>query len=135
MAGTKTYAFGLPVLVAAVVTAGALRWLPPGTGDREPPAQEIVLVARGMAFRELSDPGTVNPTLPLPAGRRVRLTLRNEEVGVTHNFAIPAWRVDTGSVAGPGETHVEFVVPRTKGREAYQCTPHATMMHGGIVVE
>jgi plastocyanin len=88
-----------------------------------------------MSFRLPSDPDTLNPTLFLPAGTRVRVTFRNEEPGVTHTFTVPAWHVDSGSLAGPGETHVEFVVPGTKGREVYRCTPHATMMHGGIVVE
>jgi len=128
------------VLVAAIVVTssiaavGALRWSSLGAVDPDGDVREIVLVARDMAFHPAGEPGTINPTLAFPAGSRIRLTLRNEEPGVTHNFAIPAWDVDSGGLAGPGEARVEFVVPDTKGREAYQCTPHATMMRGRIVV-
>jgi plastocyanin len=123
------------LVVAGLASAGALRWFSLGAADRGGEPQEIVLVARDMAFHRAGEPATANPTLSLPAGGRVRLTLRNREPGVTHNFSIPAWDVDSGTVSGPGEAHVEFVVPRTKGREGYQCTPHATMMRGVIQVE
>ena len=124
-----------PVLVlVGVAGAGALTWLPLGAADQDESVRDIVLVARRMAFHEASDSDAINPTLSLPAGGRVRVTLRNEEPGVSHSFAIPAWSVESGSVVGPGVVSVEFVVPRAKGREAYQCTPHATMMRGGIVV-
>lgn len=122
-------------IAAAVAIMAALSWLPLGAADRESDAREIVLVVRNMAFHPVGQPGTMNPTLVLPARSRVRLTLRNEEPGVTHNFAIPAWKVDSGNLVGPGEVRVEFVVPEAKGPEAYQCTPHARMMRGEIVVQ
>lgn len=124
-----------PVLVlVGVAGAGALTWLPLGAVDQDESVREIVLVARRMAFYQAADFDAINPTLSLPAGGRVRVTLRNEEPGVSHSFAIPAWGVESETVVGPGVASVEFVVPRAKGRDAYQCTPHATMMRGGIMV-
>ena len=131
----RTRRLAFIVLAAAVMTAGALRLLTPGAIAREDDPVEVVLIARGMAFRPATDAGALNPTVRLQAGTRVRFVIKNEEPGVVHNFAIPAWRVDSGSIPGPGERRVEVVVPGKKGREAYQCTPHAAMMRGEILVE
>lgn len=122
------------MLVTAALILGALRLWAPGAIAREDGATDLVLVVRGMAFRDAAA-RAANPTLRLRAGSRIRLVVRNEETGVNHNFAIPAWRVDSGSIPGPGERLVEFSVPERNGREAYQCTPHAAMMRGEIVVE
>jgi plastocyanin len=119
-------------MLAVVV---GLRWLPLGAAANDRDLQDVVLVVRDMAFHVAGASGATNPTLSFTAGSRVRVTLRNEQPGVTHNFAIPAWNVDTGNLAGPGEARIEFVVPHGKGLEGYQCTPHAAMMKGRIVVK
>jgi plastocyanin len=98
------------------------------------PVREVTLVARGMAFYLESDPQTPNPTLVVRAGERVRVVLRNEDRGMTHDFAVPA--LDTGmdllrwNEAG----EVTFTVPSRPGTYEYVCNPHRLMMAGAIRV-
>jgi plastocyanin len=135
MSGTnRSWIAGVGIVGAAAAIA-AMSWLPLGAANRESEVHEVTLVVRNMAFHPVGEPGIMNPALVFRAGSRVRVTLRNEEPGVTHNFAIPAWDVDSGNLVGTGELRVEFVVPQTRGPEAYLCTPHARMMRGQIVVQ
>ena len=122
-----------------VLTLGfvAFRWLPLSAGDagaRSGGVVEVVLVARDMAFYRDGDFTRPNPPLRFDAGTRVRLVLRNEEPGMTHNFAVPAWDVYTRELTGKGTTRVEFAVPDKKGRQAYECTPHSVLMRGNIEI-
>jgi len=124
------------MVVALTSVLVALRWLPLDAGGADSRARrEIVLVVRGMAFYLDGQFETVNPTLRFRAGERVRVVVRNEEPGVTHNFAVPAWKVKTRELHGGGADGVEFVVPAAPGRQDYQCTPHSTMMRGTIEIE
>jgi plastocyanin len=126
------------VLVAAALGCAALLPIvaasrPAAKGDPDP--REIRLVAREMAFFVDGDV-TANPTLRLKAGERVRLVLRNEDAGMTHDFAINAWKIGTKTLTAKGEeTAVVFRVPGERGTTSYQCTPHAQMMRGSIQVE
>lgn len=97
-------------------------------------AREVVLVARDMAFY-LDGMGDENPTLRFKAGEQVRVVLRNEEPGVTHDFAVREWRVATDALEGPSRDAVTFRVPERPGRYAYLCNPHSAMMRGSIEVE
>jgi plastocyanin len=97
-------------------------------------AREVTLVARGMTFALPGQPETSNPVLQLRAGERVRLVLRNEAPGLTHDVAIPAWGVATDPIPGGQSTAVTFVVPRGDGAVEYQCRPHAAMMTGRVDV-
>jgi plastocyanin len=129
---TAALAAGIAIMATASVMA--LRWLPLDATEGARDVREIVLVARDMAFHREGEPGASNPTLWLQAGSRVRIVVRSDERGITHNFAIPEWNVDSGVFKGPGAARVEFVVPAAKGRHDYQCTPHATMMRGRIEI-
>lgn len=126
------------VLVAAALGCAALLPIvaasrPAAKGDPAP--REIRLVAREMAFFVDGD-GTANPTLTLKAGERVRLVLRNEDAGMTHDFAINAWKIGTKTLTAKGaEAAMVFRVPDQRGTTPYQCTPHAQMMRGRIQVE
>ena len=126
------------LLVAAALGCAALLPIiaasrPAATADPHP--REIRLVAREMAFFVDGD-GTANPTLRLEAGERVRLVLRNEDAGMTHDFAINAWKIGTKTLTAKGaETAVVFHVPDERGTTPYQCTPHAQMMRGSVQVE
>lgn len=121
-------AFGCAALLPIVAASR-----PAAKGDPDP--REIRLVAREMAFFVDGD-ATANPTLTLKAGERVRLVLRNEDAGMTHDFAINAWRIGTKTLTAKGaETAVVFRVPGQRGTTPYQCTPHAQMMRGSIQVE
>ena len=125
------------VLTTAAIMLGLVgfRWLPLMAGDRAPAAapREIVLVARSMAFF-VEGSSTPNPTLRLRAGETVRLVLRNEEPGVTHDFAVRSWNLATRELVGEGVDGIEFRVPHEPGRQEYQCRPHAAMMRGTIEI-
>jgi plastocyanin len=96
--------------------------------------REIVLVARDMSFN-LEGAETVNPTLRVKPGEEIRLVLRNEEPGVTHDFSIAGWNVATRRLQARERDAVVFRVPETTGRYEYLCNPHASMMRGIIEVE
>ena len=76
-----------------------------------------------------------NPTLHVRRGEQIRILLRNEDAGMSHDVAIRAWNTGTGLVSGKGDAAVEFTAPRTPGEEIYACTPHGEMMRGTIRVE
>ena len=103
-----------------------------GCNDNGP--REVVIVAKGMTFTLLSDPATVNPPLRMYPGEVLRVTLRNDAPGLMHDFEIPAWNVKTDQIRGGEATSVLVTVPAAEGRVAYQCGPHASMMHGVIEV-
>lgn len=117
-------------LVAVVVTTASML-----LASRDGAPREIRLVARDMTFY-LDGQDEPNPTLKLHAGEQVRVTLRNDDVGLTHDFAIRAWDVGTPLVEGQDkEGSVVFRVPGTPGTQEYTCTPHSAMMRGTIAVE
>ncbi len=126
------------MLIAAAVACAAL--LPIVAASRtpanaDPRPREIRIVARDMAFFVDGD-GAANPTLRVKAGEQVRVVLRNEDAGMTHDFAIGAWKVATRTLTRKGaESAVVFRVPAERGTTPYQCTPHSQMMRGSIQVE
>jgi plastocyanin len=122
------------VVAATVVCLGLGALLARGAGRAESEPREVVLVVRDMAFY-LNGTGGKNPTLRLRSGERVRLVLKNEEPGVTHDFAVSDWKVATRRLQGGGEDAVTFRVPDGAGRYEYLCNPHASMMRGIIEVE
>lgn len=128
--------FMLVVAVMLVCVAAAVPRLNVGTPEPEPtPAtpREIRLVVKDMTFY-VEGQDTPNPTLSARPGERIRLVLSNTESGMSHDFRIDAWRVQTRVLKGKGEDSVEFTVPNARGSHAYRCTPHAEMMNGTIVV-
>jgi hypothetical protein len=112
-----------------IVLVGALT-----TAVTRSPDREITLIARGMAFYQLGDPTTPNPTITLNAGERVRVVLRNEDRGMTHDFAFPAIDEALDQIDWNEEEDVTFDVPATPGRYEYICRPHMLMMRGQIIV-
>ena len=70
------------------------------------------------------------------AGEQVRLTLRNEDRGMSHDFSVKSWGVATKVLDGKGQDTVTFRVPRgSNASTSYTCTPHTAMMNGAIVIE
>jgi len=117
-------------IVVALLVVGVLL-----TAVTRTPAREITLVARGMAFFLESDPAIPNPTLIVKAGERVRITLRNEERGFTHDFAVPAIDAATDLINWNEDADVTFDAPDRPGTYDYVCEPHALMMRGRIIVQ
>jgi plastocyanin len=128
--------FGRSVSVRAVTAAVAVlvvAALLPVTSKT--PSREITLVARGMAFYLEGDPGTPNPTIRVGRGETVRVVLRNQDRGMTHDFAVPAFSEALDPVGWDRTGDVTFDVPDTPGTYAYVCRPHMLMMRGTLVVE
>lgn len=110
---------------------------PTGDGSRGPSldnVREIHLVARAMTFY-IAGQEEPNPTLQARPGERIRIVLSNTDIGMSHDFAIRSWRVNTRLLKGKGQASIEFAVPATRGTYDYSCSPHAEMMGGTIVVQ
>ena len=122
---SKLIAIGVLVVVVGALTSAAVT---------RPQEREITLIARGMAFYLLGDPTTPNPPITLKAGERVRIVLRNDDRGITHDFAVPAIRASLDPLDWNEEEDVTFDVPETPGRYEYICRPHMLMMRGVIYV-
>lgn len=118
--------FGLLAVLIAVVAA-----VVPRIVDTREQVHEIRLVAKNMTYYAdgSEDP---NPTLRLAPGEQVRVTFRNDDRGMSHDFGIPAFRVATGIVDFGTEKSVTFKVPDNPSAATYICTPHSAMMSGRI---
>jgi plastocyanin len=116
-------------LIAAGVGLGAL--IP--AGARPAPSREIVVVARDMQFF-LEGGDEPNPRIVLRAGENVRLVLRNEDTGLTHDLVVDAIGAAVPSIKGRGVASVTLSVPPVPGTYEYICTPHARMMRGVLDV-
>jgi plastocyanin len=122
------FGFVLVLVMAAAVL------LPRIVSSREG-VRDVTLVVRSMTYY-LEGSDTPNPSLRFTAGEQVRLTLRNEDTGMMHDFNIPSWSVATKVLDGKGEDSITFRVPGgSKDAITYTCTPHSAMMNGSIIVE
>jgi plastocyanin len=126
-------AFGIAAaMFVGAATVAAI--LPRTVSSSSGAAREIRLVVRDMTYY-VDGGGEANPTLRVRRGERVRILLRNEDAGMTHDFAIRAWDAGTRLIDGRGEAVSEFRVPDRAGEATYACTPHGEMMRGTIRVE
>jgi plastocyanin len=98
------------------------------------PTREVVLVVKGMAFYLESDPATPNPVIEVRAGERVRVVVRNQDRGLTHDFAVPLIGAVTHEIPWNQTDEVVFDVPDERGIYEYICRPHRLMMRGTIRV-
>lgn len=119
-------------LVAAIAGLMLLVALLPAWSD--PPTREVTLVARGMAFYLDGDPSRPNPTLDVKAGERLRVVLRNQDRGLTHDFAVPVVDAAMDTIRWDESGEVTFDAPDTPGTYGYVCRPHSLMMRGAIRV-
>jgi plastocyanin len=126
----KRVAFTVFVTVMSALTLAAI--LPRVASSSS--VREIHLVARDMAYY-LEGQGEPNPTLVVGRGERVRIRLTNVDVGMSHDFAVDAWKKGTRIINGIGEAAIELRAPRAAGAATYACTPHGEMMRGTIRVE
>ncbi len=110
---------------------GLVALLPLWARTLEP--REVVVIARGMSF--YADGGTtVNPTIQMAPGERIRITLIGVDPGFDHDFAVTAWGVRTPMLHGEGRTSIVMQAPDTPGNATYVCSIHASMMSGTIEV-
>jgi plastocyanin len=107
--------------------------LMPLVANPPPAPREIVVVARGMTFY-LDGDATPNPTIKVAPGELVRLTLRNAEAGVSHNFVVRSLGVASTVLDGIGSTSFTLKAPDQPGEHPYICTPHSAMMSGILEV-
>jgi plastocyanin len=117
------------VLVIVALATGAIALSARGSGPRE-----IRIVARDMTFY-VEGQTDANPTLHLRAGETVRLVLRNDDEGMTHDFAISDWKAATKRIEAGEEAVVTFRVPDQPSAQSYKCRPHSAIMRGTILVE
>jgi plastocyanin len=96
--------------------------------------REVRLVVKGMAFYLETDLETPNPTIEVKAGERVRVMVRNEDRGLTHDFAVPVAGALTKEITWNQSGDVVFDVPEKPGTYEYFCRPHRLMMRGTIQV-
>ena len=98
------------------------------------PTREVALVVKGMAFYLESDLTTPNPIIEVKAGERVRVVVRNQDRGLTHDFAVPVIGAVTHDIHWNQSDEVVFDVPDEPGIYEYVCQPHRLMMRGTIRV-
>ena len=104
------------------------------TSAREEP-RVITLTARGMAFYLEGNPAP-NPTIVVRRGEEVRLTLINQDRGMTHDFAVASLDLATNPLRKAGTaTSMVFEAPGQPGESEYICTFHALMMKGVLKVQ
>ena len=128
--GYRVTAKLVTLAVVLVVLLGGLLTAVTRSADRE-----ITLVARGMAFYMLGDPSPPNPVIRVKAGERIRVVLRNDDRGITHDFAVPSFDAALDQIDWNEADDVTFDVPTTPGRYEYICRPHTLMMRGTLIVE
>ncbi|HUE88724.1 MAG TPA: plastocyanin/azurin family copper-binding protein [Vicinamibacterales bacterium] len=116
------------LLLAVVCGAGFACAAQPGA------PRDIVLVARGMTFVLEDAPDVPNPVIPMRAGERVRLVLKNEAPGLLHDLVIPDFGIEIERMRAGETRELIFTVPAAPGRYEYRCLPHAEMMHGFVEV-
>ena len=121
-------------IVGWVFALVSLVSLLPLVADTLPARHEVRLVAREMAFF-VDGRATPNPTIVVPAGSKVRVVLRNDDPGMTHDFAVKTLDVAIRPLKTAAEGEVEFRTPNRPGRYEYVCNPHARMMYGMLIVQ
>ncbi len=76
-----------------------------------------------------------NPTFSLVAGQPVELTIRNEDRGILHDFAIDGLAVKLSRPLRTGEEEIlKFTAPAV-GAYRYYCPAHPGMMEGRLIVQ
>jgi plastocyanin len=126
--GRKVPVKAVAALVCALIAVAG--WLPVGTKGRP---REIVIVAKGMAFY-VEGTKTANPEISVRPGESIRVVLKNEDRGLTHDFAVPAVEAATDPLDWNQKDDVTFEAPETPGTYEYVCRPHLLMMKGALNV-
>jgi len=122
------------ILIAVSFVAVGLTALMPVVANPRTGPREIVLVAHDMAFY-LEGSKVPNPAIVLKASEEVRIVVKNQDIGITHGFAVTSMRAAMDRIE-PGSTErTRLRAPAIPGRYEYVCPPHAQMMKGLLLVE
>ena len=122
-------ALGAALLIALGVAVWAV------SQSRGGRTEEVTLHARDMAFF-LPGSSERNPTLQVPAGATLRLTVVNDEPGMQHDLAVDELGLEIGplgTAVGSRQT-ATVELPAQPGRYPYVCKLHAQMMRGTLEV-
>ena len=145
----KTKSFGLGITFFILSLTGILLFGAQGF-LRKDDAREIHLVAKGMSFRvEESDiqnsksitpvsPNSTsksNPILSFKPGEKVKITLRNEDRGILHDFKIEGLKVKLSRPLLYEESESFTITVPEEGKYEYYCSNHPEMMRGEISIE
>jgi plastocyanin len=95
--------------------------------------REVVLEIRGMAFY-MDGAGPANPVIQATPGELLRVTVRNADAGLVHDFAVTTVGVVLRPLQAGASGSVVFRAPREEGSYEYVCQPHAQMMRGQLDV-
>jgi plastocyanin len=95
--------------------------------------REVVLEIRGMAFY-MDGAGPANPVIQARPGELLRVTVRNADAGLVHDFAVTTVGVVLRPLQAGASGSVVFRAPRAEGSYEYVCQPHAQMMRGQLDV-
>jgi plastocyanin len=87
-----------------------------------------------MAFYLEGNLQAPNPTIEVEAGERIRIVLRNQDRGMTHDFAVPSFAAALKPVSWNESGEVVLDIPSQPGTYEYVCRPHSLMMRGTIRV-
>ena len=125
------------LVAVAVIGLGilAVTLLPMLASSSADEVREIRLVVRAMNFY-VEGETQPNPTLTVRAGEQVRLILKNDDPGMSHDFVVRDWDVATKILADRGQQDtITFKAPSVPGEKVYHCTPHVLLMRGTIRVQ
>ena len=125
------------LMAVAVIGLGILAatLLPMLASSPAEEVREIRLVVRAMNFY-VEGESQPNPTLTVRAGEQVRLILKNDDPGMSHDFVVKDWDVATKILEDRGQQDtITFKAPSAPGENVYHCTPHAQLMRGTIRVQ
>ena len=120
--------------IAALAALMVLVALLPAMSSQSVQQEQVTLVARGMAFYLEGDAHHPNPTVEVRAGEHLRIVLRNQDPGMTHDFAVPVLDAAMRPIQWNESADVVIDVPTTPGTYEYICRPHRLMMRGTIRV-
>ena len=134
MIGVASRVAGPPSRAATLATLTLSLGFTVGCGMVNQDPRTVTLVARGMTFVLDDAPDTPNPVIPLRAGERVQLVLKNQAPGLLHDIQIPAWKVQVEQIRAGQSAEVIFTVPSAVGRYQYLCRPHSELMKGFVEV-
>ena len=122
-----------PFVVAGVLLVIGLVALMPLVAKPGPDRTEIVLIARDMGFY-LDGRADRNPRIRVKPGSEIRLVLRNDDAGISHDFVVGSLGWTVPGIDGRGERAVVVRAPDRPGVYEYTCTPHPAMMRGVLEV-